>query len=1137
MALTNIWKNLIENKEESVAKAKEWVNSHSNNNNSNGYVSVADLRREEYGDTGGGGGGGGGGGTSGNDQRQEQLRQRQEEERRQQQEEEERKQREAEQRAAAERQRIEAEQKRAEEQRLAREAAARRMAELKAQKEAAQQAAQQAMNESQNNTAPQTSTPQTSTPQQSQPESNNEPEQGGGSGESSPAAQNNTPAQNQNRQNFNNLVDLSNGEYSFNSLVGMPYGQEGSPYLNIGPRYYEQMYDNGFRPTVQDNGQSGIPTQNYAQYVNNTLQRVANTTGNNQHEKAEPAETAQDLYDQWKNLIQKDTEEEADQPHDYFSANPDVRQYTPGTEEYAGANSTHDYFSANPAVRQYTPGTEEYTAAQPVTIPEKPAGYSDSDINQAIQFMRNELGIMEYDPVAEREYAEQLLNDGAFTPINEAERIAPGIQERNEILSTIADQVGNAVSERLSGIGEGVAEGIADRNQLIRDFADLAASNAPDISGSIAERNQILGDLVAQAGTTLGETGENIANGISERNALLGQMLDNAGGSIANGVSERNALVGPVIQNVRDRVEEGIQRRNDIIRSLLNGEAQPNWNNLKPQPSPDALTQEPEMLFPTNFGGNSANPYDYPGRSNGYVPTDYLRENPGESKGPGLLYDAIAGLYNASNSDGWATQQASDLYGNLPRIDPETPGAEILEQQRRDRMADLIRQIEADDELRDDHPKITGQQIKDAIDRSQNDTREFTEGLIDFARDVTEPISTGVKNWAEQDDSKYGKTVQGAQDAALAAGLFPGTAAYENFVNNYVQERTPREVDPSAYNDRANQGMYNYYRGQGYSEDLARRILQNPNESAAIQDAFNNYRASGIDSGLANRLIMEPDKYFVNPETGKVGVRVDRNDIVDYARRNWDPERFMDDLMLMRAPDINPETGEFNTAAQAIFMGLDPDDPYSQIQKEAGATLTPEQMLHLFDREGAFHNPESGVNSESSFADLLASDSTHAQRNPELAKTLRMTADQYLNKFNDFLNANPIIAMMLQLGLVTAQDIEKNFFNNVELTQGPANGSGNYSGYGSYSKRSSGGGGSYRSYGGGGGGSSSYARRVSANSTPSLSSNGTTQSRSSGYATRSGSVNAYTQPRVNKTPTVKNQQAQRINNIMKNWSF
>lgn len=200
------------------------------------------------------------------------------------------------------------------------------------------------------------------------------------------------------------------------------------------------------------------------------------------------------------------------------------------------------------------------------------------------------------------------------------------------------------------------------------------------------------------------------------------------------------------------------------------------------------------------------------------------------------ILDAIAGLYNASNSDGWLTEQASDLYGTLPKIDPDSPMADVLEQQRRDRLNALVRQIQADDELVDDRPDITGQQIKDALKESQQETRAITNELIGGAREITRPIKNDLFNWATS-GSNYGENVTEAADAAQAAGLIPGTPAYERFVNNYLGAVDGRTSEKKNTNEKP--------RTYGYTDNILNsyanatgRALEDMDESdyRAMQD-------------------------------------------------------------------------------------------------------------------------------------------------------------------------------------------------------------------------------------------------------------------------------------------------------------
>jgi len=455
---------------------------------------------------------------------------------------------------------------------------------------------------------------------------------------------------------------------------------------------------------------------------------------------------------------------------------------------------------------------------------------------------------------------------------------------------------------------------------------------------------------------------------------------------------------------------------------------------------------------------------------------------------PGAVYDLVADLINASESDGWRTEQASDLYGTLPAINPETPGAEILEQERRDRMNDLVRQIEADDELRDERPDITGQDVKDAIDESQNSTREFTDSLVDFARDVTEPVSTAVSEWANTDNSSYDESTQNANEAALEAGYYPGTAQYDEFVQNLILSEQQAEQEAAALAEQQEKGR----RERAEERQNAERESYRQD---AIQDLIETY---GLNSDLAERIVENPDAYEYNEETGRWGMPGMSRGL------SWEDavssERLMDDLMLMDAPAVS-ENGELNTAAQALFLGLenvDENGNYSGGQYpdygNGNVGLTPEQKLHLFDK-GGFFNDSSGITINPDFVNLMAVDSTHASRNPELAKTVKMTDGEFEYEYEKFLEANPMIKLMLDAGMITDEDVIKNFFNNLELTKGPAYNRGGGSGSG------------YRGYGYGGGG---YGYG------------------GGGYAGSS---------KNSSTPTAKNQNEQRINNIMKNWTF
>ena len=124
--------------------------------------------------------------------------------------------------------------------------------------------------------------------------------------------------------------------------------------------------------------------------------------------------------------------------------------------------------------------------------------------------------------------------------------------------------------------------------------------------------------------------------------------------------------------------------------------------------------------------------------------------------------------------------------------------------------------------------------------------------------------------------------------------------------------------------------------------------------------------------------------------------------------------------------------------------------------------------------------------------DIIASDKEHAndpKRNDNI-ETVYMTEEEYREKVNKFIDANPQLAKLIESNKVTVDGIMANFLK--ALNKGGSGGGYRSGGYGGYYR--GGGGGGYRSYGGSSGGSSNSA----------------------------GS-------------TTQNQQ--RVYNIMKNWSF
>jgi len=308
-----------------------------------------------------------------------------------------------------------------------------------------------------------------------------------------------------------------------------------------------------------------------------------------------------------------------------------------------------------------------------------------------------------------------------------------------------------------------------------------------------------------------------------------------------------------------------------------------------------------------------------------------------------VILDALAGLYNASESDGWLTQQVSDLYGNLPAIDPESPGADILEQQRRDRLADLVRQIQADDELVDDRPDITGKELKTALKDSQQETREFTDRLVRAAREVTQPMKKDLVDWATS-GSGYGDAVTLASDAAIEAGLTPGTAAYDRFVDNYVSKYTPP------------------------STSTADNVVNPPSYTEAWEQADKAARDAGIPEGtndydrFVENYVSNINPLFNEPRYGEIEQEVRKefsdlnstyaNELANGDPRNIPPEAFAETFRYLTgdtqyAEELEKEYQRFKD------LGMNDRQISAELYRRAAEHMNP--LARATDAQGNQH--------------------------------------------------------------------------------------------------------------------------------------------------------------------------------------
>ena len=386
-------------------------------------------------------------------------------------------------------------------------------------------------------------------------------------------------------------------------------------------------------------------------------------------------------------------------------------------------------------------------------------------------------------------------------------------------------------------------------------------------------------------------------------------------------------------------------------------------------------------------------------------------------------------------------------------VDPDImTNAEIQEAMRKyyeeyDRMA-----AEGEITVPEQRPIVSSDEIKRQAEERQKAAYEKKSQEIAETADWTRDFLT------PEDTSREDEIFEEATDAADKLGIKFGTREYWQFVEDY----------------------------EGSVSQQKENALQRAKERRN-QDLFDTLVETGVSASQAERMVENPQNYGWNYETGRPTYTGSNE-----SKLSWEDaigsERLMDDLMQMNAPAIMKD-GTLNTAAQALFTDK----------------LSTDQMLHLFDRGGTFFSPESGVKITPEFAKLIADNPAFASGSniEALRQSVNLSPEEFAKMFDEFLTANPLIAKMFDLGILTLDDIKDNFFKEVKYGEGSGTGTGtggNYS-YGSgYTPRSYGGYGGY-SYGG-----------------------GSKSKGSTGWIDQSQA-------------TARKQQEQRINNIMKNWSF
>ena len=484
-----------------------------------------------------------------------------------------------------------------------------------------------------------------------------------------------------------------------------------------------------------------------------------------------------------------------------------------------------------------------------------------------------------------------------------------------------------------------------------------------------------------------------------------------------------------------------------------------------------------------------------------------------EDEPNGFLADATAQAVNAIVNDvvyeGAERRQLDEMTNQLYQAMGGTTNPDDIQgnRERLERARALAEQIQADDLIDTERHEITGQQVNDWATRTMTDALYPLQNLVEY------PFSSN----DNEADNAYNTAEEKAMDAVESGDVELGSKEYYDLIDQYVAEEN--------------------------SQTLESRL-------ADIMESGTDY---GYEQALANGLVEGTPEFdqFIAERAENASAKNDRSQgIFDFVNQGYTPAQaaYLYDHMdkngeisqeVYDAVNANPYIGEtrpdqdYVWEAPAIVDGKNNDSLDAILRKEQGFWVDPatygftegtdayevtmqgnaERALSLFDQgaNGSFE----GVTIPDSVKDYLATSKAGAlgmldQRyidedtgeikdssNPRNVEYINATEEDYQKAIEDFIEANPQLAEMIGEGIITVDDIMRHFFKGLKVSG--ANGtSGGYGGgygygYGRY----------YGGYGGGGWG---------------------------GYGGWGG---------LSYTPNVqaKNQEEQRINNIMKNWSF
>lgn len=490
----------------------------------------------------------------------------------------------------------------------------------------------------------------------------------------------------------------------------------------------------------------------------------------------------------------------------------------------------------------------------------------------------------------------------------------------------------------------------------------------------------------------------------------------------------------------------------------------------------------------------------------------YTSETEDESNG--FLADATAQAVNAIVNDvvyeGAERRQLDEMTNQLYQAMGGTTNPDDIQgnRERLERARALAEQIQADDLIDTERPEITGQQVNDWATQTMTDALYPLQNLVEY------PFSSN----DNEADNAYNTAEEKAMDAVESGDVELGSKEYYDLIDQYVAEEN--------------------------SQTLESRL-------ADIMESSNDY---GYEQALANGLVEGTPEFdqFIAERAENASEKNDRSQgIFDFVNQGYTPAQaaYLYDHMdengeisqeVYDAVNANPYIGEtrpdqdYVWEAPAIVDGKNNESLDAILRKEQGFWVDPatygftegtdayevtmqgnaERALSLFDQgaNGSFE----GVTIPDSVKDYLATSKAGAlgmldQRyideetgeikdssNPRNVEYINATEEDYQKAIEDFIEANPQLAEMIGEGIITVDDIMRHFFKGLKVSGANGTSGGYGGGYGYGYGRYYGGYGSGGGWGGfGGWGGSSYTPNVQA----------------------------------------KNQEEQRINNIMKNWSF